>query len=500
MKANGVELPLFIEGEAGPGSAWVERQNPARTTETVGRVATADAGETRRAIEAASRAFPAWSSLGLDEREARLMRAAEALRARDDELAQLLARELGKVLPDCKGELAFANAFLKHSIDATRRLGINDELDDEQGRLLVTRRPYGVVGAITPWNAPVLLAMLKVGPALATGNVVVVKPSPLVPLAVTQTLITIAELLPPGVLNVVQGEAGVGSTLVSHSKVRKVAFTGGVVTARSVMRGAAETIKPLVLELGGNDPAIFLNDADLSPETMTRAVFGTFLNSGQVCMAAKRLYVHESILADFVDAYREAADAALVVGDPLNEEVTVGPMASPEGVARVEELLEDARAQGGTVHTLGQVQSGFALEEGWFLRPSLVTGLGDDARLVREEQFGPTVPVLSFQDEEELLVRINDSELALASSVWSADEERAFALAQRVEAGFTFVNCHNRVGLSLRAPFGGWKQSGFGREFGDAGVAEYLQLHTINRPATVRASGTSTTGRAYPGV
>ena len=216
-------------------------------------------------------------------------------------------------------------------------------------------------------------------------------------------------------------------------------------------------------------------------------------------MAAKRIYVPRSLAADAVEAYREAAGRVLVMGDPLDPAVTIGPMVSPAQRDRVAGLVDDARRRGGAVHELGRVADGTDLDEGWFLSPTLVTGLGDDAPLVRDEQFGPSVPLLTYDDVDDAIARANDSEFALASSVWSADEERAFAIARQLEAGMTFVNCHNRAGMSLRAPFGGMKRSGFGREFGDHGLAEYVQTHAVHAPASVRHGATGTPANAYPG-
>lgn len=476
----------------------MERQNPARLSEIVGSVECVDPAGAAAAVDAAHVGFRDWSRRPAEERASLLAEAADDVLGTADELGPLLARELGKVVGDCRGEMGFAAACLRYCLDAHPRVAADSLVDDAAGRLLVTKVPYGVVTAIVPWNAPLILSILKVAPALVTGNSIVVKPSPIAPLAVTQALSAIAACLPDGVLNVVHGGAEVGEVLVSHPDVRKVAFTGGGTTAVHVARAAATTITPLVLELGGNDAALFLEDAEFSDRVMERAVFGTFLTSGQVCMAAKRLYVPRTRHDEFVEAYLRAAERVLTVGDPLDPEVTMGPMASAPQRRFVEDLLLDANDRGAIVHTLGTVTPDCDLGAGWFLRPTLVTGLDDDAPLVAQEQFGPAVPLLAYDSLDEALDRVNDSELGLASSVWSADEDRAFDVARRIEAGMTFVNCHNRAGMSLRAPFGGVKQSGFGREFGDAGVAEYLQSHTIHAPASARGDGTGSAANAYP--
>lgn len=509
-RTDPVELYSHMCGEpvVGSGAAgWIERFNPARTDELVGRVSTVDAAGVDEAVRAAAAAYRVWSATPAGERAQLLLAAADAVAGTAPAAAPLLARELGKVVGDCAGEMGFAAAYLRHAVDAFDRVAAPTEIDDDLGRLRILRQPYGVCAAIVPWNAPLILSILKVAPALMCGNTMVVKPSPLAPLAVTASLVVIARMLPPGVLSVLHGDAVVGEALVAHPQVRKVAFTGGATVARSVAATAARNVTPVVLELGGNDAAIVLDDAPLDDDLYERLVWGTFLTAGQVCMAAKRLYVPERRCAEFVEGYLAAAHRLLVMGDPLDPDVTVGPMVSAAQRDHVERLVAGAQAIGATVHELGTATAEADPRRGWFCRPTLVagaegTGVPDDAAVVTEEQFGPTVPLLTFAEEGELLRRVNADRHGLASSVWSADEDRAFAFAGGIEAGFTFVNCHNRAGMSLRAPFGGVKQSGYGREFGDEGVADYLQTHAIHVPATMRLgdrnSGGGISANAYP--
>lgn len=494
-----VEVRSFSGGASLDPVSWIERRNPARVAEVVGRASAVDPDGAARAVEDADRAFVEWRSVPLSDRAAALLAAADAVEATAGTLGPLLARELGKVVDDCRGEMRFAAAWLRHSVELARHVFDPTEDDDASGRLRVEWVPYGVVVAIVPWNAPLILSILKVAPALAAGNTVVVKPAELAPLAVTTALGVVADHLPPGVLSVVHGGGDVGAALVGHPATRKVAFTGSGATGALVARTAARMVTPLVMELGGNDPAVFLDDVEFSDDVVERALFGAFLTSGQVCMAAKRFYVPGPRLEEFVEACARVAERALVVGDPLDPAVTVGPVVSAELRLRVWAMVDDARDRGADVRTIGGVASGTDLDGGWFIRPKLVLGLDDDAPLVRHEQFGPTVPVLGYESIDEVVERANSCELALGSSVWSTDEDRAFAVASRLEAGMTFINCHNRSGMSLRAPFGGVKRSGYGREFGRAGLEEYVQTHAIHAPAAFRPGAPGgTSGRHYP--
>ncbi|GAA2730708.1 aldehyde dehydrogenase family protein [Actinocorallia aurantiaca] len=467
-------------------STWLERENPARLGELVGRVPVADAPDVDEAVRAADAAQRSWASTPLEER-VRVLREVAAT-FDDEELAVLLARESGKPVGDCRGEIRFSGVFLNWVADRAPEVLADVETDDASGRLLLRRRPFGAVAAITPWNAPVILTMLKVGPALAAGNTIVVKPSPLAPLAISEIL----RRFPTDLVKVVHGEAETGAALVGHPLVRKVAFTGGEGAGRAIGALAGRMITPAVLELGGNDPAVFLPDAEFTDAAMDRLVMGSFQSSGQVCMAAKRLYVPAGREDEFRDAYVAAALRVVVLGDPLEEETTVGPVITAQAAERVRALI----ASGGEAVPLGRVACD--PERGHYVRPTLLTGLDDGSPVVADEQFGPVVPLLTYSDTEEVLARANAGELGLGASVWSADEERAFAFARRFEAGFTFVNTHGRTGMALRAPFGGVKRSGHGREYGDEGILEYTQTCSVHAPAAFRAGGAGMAAAAYP--
>ncbi|MFI6866051.1 aldehyde dehydrogenase family protein [Nocardia sp. NPDC050406] len=466
----------------------ITRENPAHPTEIVGSVPVTEPTEVDAVVQAAHRDYRDWSTQPLPRRLDALAAAADALAAKADDLAVLLARETGKPVADCRGEIGFAATYLRWVRENAPRVLVPSVTDDAQGRTVCTPEPFGVVAAITPWNAPIILAVLKLGPALAAGNTVVLKPSPLAPLTVAE----VAALLPG--THVIHGGPETVRALVTHRLVRKAAFTGGEQAGRAIAAAAGHALKPVVLELGGNDPAIFLDDFALTADDYDRLVLASFATAGQVCMAAKRLYVPKRRFDEFLESYLGAAHRILRVGDPLDEQVTMGPVVNAAAVARMNDLIADAWNRGGWMIPLADIPD----NDGYYVAPSLALDLPDESDLVRQEQFGPLVPVLTYEAESEAIARANDSDLGLAASVWSADEDRALAFAARLEAGFTFINTHNRTGMSLRAPFGGTKNSGFGREYADEGLREYVQSTVIHAPAAFRKGGAGMPARAYP--
>jgi len=482
----------------------IERENPARVDELVGSVEPTDPAGVDVAVARARSAQRAWATTDLGVRCAAVRAGADRIAAELEGLAVLMARETGKVLPDCRGELGFSVTVLRWSADRAEELLVDQVVDDEAGRLLIRRRPYGVVAAVTPWNAPVILAALKLGPALVSGNAVVVKPSPLAPFAIARVVELLGAALgshgaPDGTVQTVQGDADTATALVGHPGVDRVAFTGGERAGRAIAALAGQSLTPTLMELGGNDAALLLDDADLGPDAMDRLVMATFATSGQVCMAVKRLLVPRSRHDELVEAYRAAAARVLRVGDPLHDGVTVGPVVSAASAARVRGMVDAAVHRGADALVLGSVDAATDLGRGHFLRPTLVLRAADHDALVADEQFGPALPVLAYDSLDEAVARANAGDLGLAASVWSADEERAFAVASRLDAGFTFVNTHNRTGMSLRAPFGGVKRSGWGREYGDEGVLEHTQPCVIHAPGAFRAGGAGLGASAYPG-
>lgn len=475
-----VQGAMVVEGDVDLGDARdvVEVHNPASTGECVGTYPLLGPDHVDRVVASAARAFPAWSALGPDERLEQVRRAGTAI-GPVDELASLLVREQGKTLAEATGEFGYFGMAVTFAEDELSILREPEELGDNGvGRAWVHRRPFGVVGIITPWNRPFSLSVTGVVPALLAGNTVVLAVAPTAPLATMAAFAAVAGSLPPGVLSVVTGPGDVvAQRLVDHPQVRKVSFTGSVATGRQVMRRASTNLKSLTLELGGNDAAIVLDDTPLVPALFTRLVEGTFMSAGQVCMAIKRLYVPHTRR----DAVVEGLSALLdeyVVGNGLDPATTLGPVHTAAQRQRVEELVGDAQQRGGTVHQLGELRAD--PEQGHFLRPTLVTDIDNGAPLTRQEQFGPVLPVLGYGSVDEAVAMANDSEFGLASSVWSSDEGRARAVAERLEAGATFVNSHGVLSVDRRAPFGGVKQSGLGRMSGRWALDSFCELHTVS--------------------
>lgn len=481
-----------------PVDDLISIHNPARSAEIVGHVAPATSRGVDGAVAAAGRAAPDWARTAVSDRAAALLSAAAGLEAAATTQAPLLARESGKPLADCHGEILFSAAVLRWYADAAPGLLADRHIDDAQGRLTVRQRPYGPVAALTPWNAPVVLTALKLAPALVAGNALLVKPSPLAPLAVSALLTRLAEHFPAGLLHVLHGHAPVATHLAGHPGVYKVAFTGGATAARAIGAAAAAALTPTVMELGGNDAAVLLDDAPLDDSAMDRLVLAAMSTAGQVCMAVKRIYVPRARHERFVEAFTAAAARVVRLGDPLVPGVSVGPVISAESATRLRALVDDGLRRGGRTVPLGELCPSADASAGHFVRPTALLGLDDRAPVVREEQFGPLVPVLAYDTEDEVIARAGAGELGLGASVWSSDEERAFGVARRLDAGFCFVNTHNRTGMSLRAPFGGVKRSGHGREYGAEGLLEYVQPCVTHAPAAFRGGGAGMAPGAYP--
>lgn len=434
-----------------------------------------------RAVRAAAAAAPAWADCAPDERKQLMRQAALACTADFDQRATLLTREQGKVLWESNLDLAGAPYLLHECSRLITRVVAEDVVDDERGRFVTRRRPVGVVGVIVPWNYPVLLAFNGIAAALAAGNTVVVKPPELAPLALTQTVRTVAAVLPPGVLNVVPGDGAIaGAALAGHPLVRRILFTGGVVTGREVMRAAAGNVTGVGLELGGNDPAVVLESADIDDDLIGALRHSAFTCSGQICFAVKRIYVHRSHYRALLDGLTDAANQ-IAVGDGLDPDSTIGPVISEQSKQRIERLVADATTHGATVRELGRKVDPQSWHDGHFVLPHLVSDIPHDSDLVAAEQFGPILPIVPFDHTDEAIAMANDSEFGLAASVWTRDDDHAFEVGRRIEAGTVFVNVHRAGASDHTTPFGGVKRSGIGRINGWASIEELTDTQVLIR-------------------
>ena len=426
-----------------------------------------------RAVDVARAAFTDWSRHSFADRRRYLHKLAARVRDYADDLAKVITREQGKPLSNSAREVAATANSLQKMAD----LKVKDQVlrDDGKNRISLHYRPLGVVGAITPWNVPAALAAHKIAQALITGNTLVLKPSPYTPFATLLLGEMSRDLLPPGVLNVLAGGNDLGQHLVEHPGIDKVSFTGSVATGKRVMSSASGTLKRVTLELGGNDPAILLDDADF--DKMAPRIFAAaFANCGQICMAIKRVYVPESRYDQVCDKLSGLAKDYRV-GDGFEPEVQMGPLQNKMQYDKVLDVLEDTKRQPGVRILAGGHTPNLP---GYFLAPTIVADIADDARLVREEQFGPILPVLKYKDIDDAVARANNTRMGLCASVWTSDIKKGAEIASKIEAGTVWVNHH--VGSHSDIPFGGFKESGLGREHGLMGLQAYMEPQVINVP------------------
>ena len=415
------------------------------------------------AVASARLAQPEWAALGHAERSAYLLKAADAVEAAAEGLAELLSREQGKPLngPNARFEVGACAAWLR----ATASFELEPEVlvDDDSGRAELHYRPLGVVGAIGPWNWPMMISIWQLAPALRMGNTVVMKPSEYTPLSVLALAAVLNQALPAGVLHVVSGGRDVGEALAAHADIDKVMFTGSTATGKAIIRSSADTVKRLTLELGGNDAGIVLPDAD--PAAIAVDLFwGAFINTGQTCAALKRLYVHEDIYDAVVDALAGVANA-MPMGVGLDENNVLGPLQNKAQFQIVADLVQAAKDAGARIVTGGDPQ---ADQPGYFYPATLVADIDNDNPLVAQEQFGPALPIIRYSTVDEAVEMANALDVGLGASVWSSDKDAALAVAARIEAGTVWINKHGAV--DPRMPFGGTKQSGYGLEFGVEGL------------------------------
>lgn len=463
-----MDFHLLIDGQLVAGASEMDVINPA-TGQSLTRAPRADRAQVDLAVEAARHAFQVWSPLRYAERRAMLEELADAMEVRFDDFARLLTMEQGKPLDQARFEIGGSIAALRYF--AAQQLEPKLLRETAQERILEHRTPLGVVAAITPWNFPMILLMLKLAPALITGNVVIAKPAPTTPLTTLLLGEVAAGIVPPGVFQTIADANDLGAVLSSHPGVAHVSFTGSTATGKKVLASTVDALRRFTLELGGNDAAIVLDDADVA--TVAPRIFqAATINAGQVCLAAKRVYAPASLYDALCDALGELARAA-IVGDGLEQGTQIGPIQNRQQFDKLLGYLDEARSKG-TI-----VAGGAPLDrEGYFIAPTIVRDIAEDSRLVREEQFGPVLPVLRYDDLNDAIARANDSEYGLGGTVWTSDPRRGEDVAMRIDSGTVWVNRH--LDLPFDVAFGGAKQSGIGRQQGVAGLEEFTQAKVIN--------------------
>lgn len=462
---------MTIDGQPATSAETLAVVNPA-TGQAFGAAPDCGAAQLDEAVAAARRAFPGWRDTPLATRAAALKAIGAVLAEHADELARLLTAEQGKPLAAALSEIHAAAWWIGVVADQEIPETVCAAMP---GQEIVTRHvPLGVVGGIVPWNFPILLAVWKIGPALLTGNTLVIKPSPYTPLATLRLGELVRGLVPPGVLNVVSGGDALGPMMSGHPGIDKISFTGSTATGRKVMASASANLKRLTLELGGNDAAIVLDDADV--DTIAKPLFwAAFTNSGQVCVAAKRVFIPDSLYDRLSQALIEIAEQVRV-GDGSEQGVDIGPVQNRQQFERVKQLIADTHAAGHRFLTGGEVPDA----PGYFIPVSLVDNPPDSARVVCEEAFGPVLPLLRYHDIDEAIARANACEYGLGGSVWSSNLDRAAAVADRMETGTVWIN--SAQGLTPFAAFAGHKQSGLGAENGTEGLLEFTVPKTVYRP------------------
>ena len=455
-----------------PGGGSVELKNPS-TGEVIAAISYDSADDVAAAVDAAATAQRSWGALTHAERCEYLVRCAEAIEDNAETLAELLSREQGKPLngPNARFEVGACAAWLR----ATAAIPVEETevVNDGDTFATLAYRPIGVVGAIGPWNWPMMITTWQVAPALRMGNGVVVKPSEYTPLSVAALVRVLNDVLPEGVLSIVVGDGAIGAELTTNPRVGKIMFTGSTATGKKIAATAAGDVKRLTLELGGNDAGIVLDDVD--PRAIAEDLFwGAFINTGQTCAALKRLYVPGSIYDDVVEALAEVT-AAMPMGDGLDEHNVLGPLQNKAQFDIVKELVRAAVDGGARVVVGGDPDED---QPGYFYPTTLVADIAPDNPLVVKEQFGPALPIVRYDDLDWAIEQANALDFGLGGSVWSADRERAREVAARIQAGTVWINSHG--GVDPRIPFGGTKGSGYGVEFGELGLKELALAQVIN--------------------
>lgn len=465
--------PVIINGKSELTRDHIDVINPANG-QVFALCPAATSADLDRAVNAAREAFPAWAAKPDAERKAAVNSLADILEANIAELAGLITGEQGKPLGGIGSQWEVGGAAAWTRYTAGLDLPVEYIQNDDQGRVAMYRKPIGVVASITPWNFPLLIAIWHIMPALRAGNTVVLKPSPYTPIATLRMVELMQEALPPGVLNAVAGPDEIGRAISAHPGIDKIVFTGSTRTGKHVMASAADSLKRLTLELGGNDAAIILPDVTLDDAMVEKLFWGAFLNNGQVCAAIKRLYVHDSIYDDLCDKLVAYA-SGVKTGDGMAPDSQLGTVQNKMQFERVKMLVDAAKAVGARVLCGGAAIEG----DGLFYPVTLLANVQEGMAIVDEEQFGPALPIIRYSDVEEAIARANDNPNGLGGSVWSSNSDQAVAIGSRLECGTVWINSHGMVRPD--APFGGVKQSGIGIEFGLLGLSEFTTVQVIHQ-------------------
>ena len=463
------KYPIVVGGKSIHTSDHFEVRNPA-TGEGAGLAPKASRAQLDDAIAAANAAFPSWSKLPDAERKNVCRAVTKKIGEHAEELARLLTMEQGKPLNGLGSRFELGGTQAWAGYTAELDIPVKVLQDNNEGRVELHRKPVGVVGSITPWNFPLMIAIWHIIPAIRTGNTVVNKPSPYTPLSTLRMIELMQQVLPPGVVSCVAGDDSLGAAMSEHEHVQKIAFTGSGATGRKVMSAAATTLKRLTLELGGNDAGIVLPDVD--PRQIAEGLFwGAFINNGQTCAALKRLYVHEDVYDEVCDSLTGFA-RKVPVGDGLDEKNVLGPVQNSMQHGKVSRLVRAAKDAGGRVLLGGEEP-----DDGLFFPLTLIADLDNGNPLVDEEQFGPALPIIRYSNLDDAIAKANDNPNGLGGSIWSKDVRKARDLALQLECGTAWVNKHGAV--QPNAPFGGVKASGFGVEFGEEGLLENTNVQTV---------------------
>lgn len=462
------DYKLLIDGQLVSGADSINVINPANE-QILARCPVANESQLDDTVTAAQRAFESWRKTSFAERGDLVRKLTSALEERSEEFAKLLTQEQGKPLAQARDEVLFAQIFANYFAGESIESEILSE-DDNQ-RIEIHREPLGVVAGICPWNFPLLITLYKIAPAIMAGNTVIIKPAPTTPLSSLLLGEIISEIFPPGVINILCDNNNLGPAISAHPGIAKISFTGSTPTGKRIMASAASTLKRLTLELGGNDAAIVLDDVE--PKEVAAGIFGAaFLNSGQVCIALKRLYVHDSIYDELCDEIAKLANAA-TVGNGMDEGVDFGPVQNRMQFEKVSNYIDDARSN-------GKIIAGGTIpdEPGFCIPLTVVRDIEDGTAVVDEEPFGPILPIIRYSDLDEVISRANNSDLGLGGSVWSSNIDRASAVAAKIDAGTVWINQHCAFGPNI--PFAPAKESGLGVEWGKEGFHEFTAMKVVN--------------------